>query len=79
MKKINGYLVILTCVSQVAEFCAFAAGGIIYEKFGPKMGFSSMFTLSAIGSIMLFLYHDNIILIPFFVAMAKFGISATLN
>ena len=79
MKNINGYLVTLTCVSQIAEFFSFFAGGVLYKKFGPKIGFSSMFILSTLGSVMLFMVHDNIKLIPIFVAFAKFGISASVN
>ena len=79
MKNVEGYLVTLTIVSQVAEFCANLAGGVVYDKFGPKMGFLSMFIISIIGSVLLFIYHDDLGLIPIFVALAKFGISATFN
>ena len=79
MKNVEGYLVTLTIVSQLAEFFANLSGGYLYNKVGPKMGFSSMFLLSTLGSIMLFIKHDDKKLIPVFVAFAKFGIAASFN
>ena len=79
MKNVTGYLVTLTIVSQVAEFSANVSGGIVYNKVGPRIGFSSMFVLSTVGSILLFIYSSNRDLIPVFVAFAKFGIAAAFN
>ena len=79
LKNVEGYLVTLTIVSQVAEFSANASGGILYGVVGPKKGFSSMFVLCTVGSILLFIKHDDATWIPIFVVIAKFGITAAFN
>ena len=43
------------------------------------MGFVSMFFLSITGSSLLILFWTNVALLPVFITMAKFGISAAFN
>ena len=38
-----------------------------------------MFMVTVVGSILLVQYWDNLEMIPIFITMAKFGISATFN
>jgi hypothetical protein len=53
MKYVEGSLIKNTLISQVAELSANIISGIIYAKFGPRLGFTSMYALSLVGSILL--------------------------
>jgi hypothetical protein len=79
MKHVNGSLIVNTLSSQCSEFIADAMGGGVYSMMGPKVSFFGMFTLSATGSVLLMLFWDNLSLVPVFITMAKFGISACFN
>jgi len=53
--------------------------GGIYFLLGPKNAFTSMFLFSLVGTCLLMTYHTDENLIPVFITIAKFGISASFN
>ena len=54
-------------------------GGVIYFKAGPRIGFFACFMISIVGSAMMIVTWDDLDLLPIFIMMAKFGISANFN
>ena len=79
MKKVQGSIVVNTISNQVSEVSADILSGFYYVYAGPIRGFQSMFMLSIIGTVLLLIYWDNVDLIPVFVLIAKFGVSANFN
>ena len=77
--KIEGTIVRNTLISQFAECTADLSSAFIYMFLGPKLGLFSMYTLSAAGSALLIAFFHNDNLIPYFIIMAKFGISGCFN
>ncbi len=59
-----------------SELVAIAIAGFIYSKLGIKLSFSAAYLLSALGGLcILFIGEDSTFWMPFFVILAKFGIS----
>lgn len=79
MDHLEGSLITNTIISQVSEFTAYILSSVIYLYLGPKPAFLSMYLLSVIGSGMLIKFWTDVSLIPIFITMAKFGISACFN
>ena len=52
---------------------------LVYLSLGPKKGFASSYSLAILGCFLLLCFPNNIGMIPFFVTIAKFGISASFN
>ena len=63
----------------MAELLANIISGVIYAKFGPRLGFTSMYLLSIVGSLFLVKYWTKTDLIPLFITLSKFGVSASFN
>lgn len=76
MKYIKGSLVINTIISATTEVLARLTGGLIFFKFGPKLSFASMFTLSSIGTVLLMFFWSYEAAVPVFIILSKFGITA---
>ena len=68
-----------TMSSQIAEVTAFLLSGGLYYFVGPKLTFICCFSLSIVGNIFMLIYWNNMSILPVFLIMAKFGISATFN
>ena len=79
MKNIPGSLVQNTIVSQLAEISADIVSGVILTSIGHTYGFQSMFALTIGGTLLLMAFQTNLTLIPLFITMAKFGVSAAFN
>ena len=52
-------------------------GAFAYSSLGPKKAFASSYILAILGCILLISFPNNIKMIPVFVTIAKFGISAS--
>lgn len=78
MKNIGGDIIWNTINAQISEIIAYLSSGFIYQALGPKRSFASMFALAIIGSFALLASSDEE-LIPLFIIITKFGISATFN
>jgi len=80
VKYLPGNIYINCIAGAVAELFANASGGLLYAKIGMKPSITSMFALSAIGGFcILFLGEDDVFWMPFFVVIAKFGLSAVIS
>lgn len=79
MKKFKGDMAINNLVSIFSELGASVFTGILYYMLGPKIAFTSMFLLVILGTILLIIFWDNIGLIPLFITISKFGITAAFN
>mmetsp|Transcript_490 Transcript_490/g.962 ORF Transcript_490/g.962 Transcript_490/m.962 type:complete len:120 (+) Transcript_490:1236-1595(+) len=54
-------------------------GGILYFKIGPKVGFSSMFLISALGSVFLMIFWERKEISSIFIIFTKFGVSGVYS
>uniref|UniRef100_A0A7S3IE74 Uncharacterized protein n=1 Tax=Strombidium inclinatum TaxID=197538 RepID=A0A7S3IE74_9SPIT len=79
MKYIEGSLVRNTITSQTSEFIADIVGSLFYLRYGPRIGMSFMFVITIVGSTLLIFFQHTESLIPLFVTLAKFGVSASFN
>ena len=55
--------------------------GFLYFKFGPRITFASVLTITVIGSTVLIiaLEKEVVAAVPIFIGMAKFGVAASFN
>ena len=79
MKKVKGSITTNTLVSQISELSGNAISVFYYLGAGPKRSFTVSYGLGAIGTFLLLVRPDDISMIPFYVTVAKFGISASFN
>ena len=84
MKQFKGSLITNTLSSQIAEVLADAISIFLYRRLGAKLAFSSMFILSAVGAVLLWISHEQkgqtqnpISLI--FIFISKFGVASSFN
>lgn len=76
VKYLPGDVYTNSLASGSSELVAYAVAGIMYGKLGVKLSFCLLFGLSVVGgSCILFLGEDSTFWMPFFVVIAKFGIS----
>lgn len=81
MKNVQGSLVQMTLASQSSELCAVLVSIILYTRLGPSNAFSISYLISFAGSLCLIIVmqYNYVELMPYFISLAKFGISATFN
>lgn len=79
MKYLPGNIYTNNISSGSAELLAYVCAGLLYSKFKIRLSFSGLQTLSVIGGIcIIFLGSETeSALMPFFVVLAKFGISGS--
>jgi len=68
--------------SSMSDVSGIAFGGILFQQLGIKRSLSYSFMLSVSGALMLLGYglsHQESILFPMFILIAKFGISSAFN
>ena len=66
-------------MSSSSEVCADIISVFVYMSIGPKKGFASSYILASLGCLLLLCFPNNIDMIPFYVTIAKFGISTSFN
>ena len=76
LKYLPGNIYTNSYASGSSELVAIAIAGYVYAKLGIKLSFSIAFIISAFGGLcILFIGEDSVFWMPFFVILAKFGIS----
>ena len=69
-------------LSSISEIIGTACGGSLYTMYGLKQGMTMSFALALLGSLLILGYgltHQESFLFPFFVLLAKLGISSAFN
>jgi len=79
MKKVKGTITQNTIVSQLAEFSSGIVSVLLFLTFGAKKSFTFMYTLSILGAFLLLIFPNDLVMIPLYITIAKFGISAAFN
>lgn len=80
VKYLPGDIYINCLAGALAELVANASGGLFYAKMGMKPSITFLFAISAIGGFcILFLGEENKFWMPFFVVVAKFGLSGVIS
>jgi hypothetical protein len=79
MKFVKGSLLKNTLGSQVAEFSADLASGLVYSYLGPKRGFISSYIVGIFGATLMLIYWENKDYILYLIIAAKLGMSAAFN
>jgi hypothetical protein len=80
MRVVSGNLMYLTMISRLADAFANFQSGFLYKKTGPRLGFISIFSLSALTSFyLLMLWSESPYLILCFNILAKLGITSAFN
>lgn len=80
LKYLPGNIYDNNLASTVSEFGAIILSGFMYKKMGLKLAFTTLLAISVVGGCMiLFVGIDSTFWMPFFVLIAKFGISGGFN
>lgn len=79
LKNLPGSIIVNTISAQMSDFIAVILGGLVFNRFGPKMTFVVMYSFIAVGSLFLVKYWHDLSMVPVFIFVAQFGASANLN
>ncbi|CDW73598.1 solute carrier family member 5 [Stylonychia lemnae] len=79
LKYIKGDFFVNTITASLTEVPAYILSGILYEKLGIRIVLVSCFIISLVGGIFLLIFSNNTNVIPVFILLARFGVSATFN
>jgi len=80
VKYLPGNIYVNCIAGAVAELFANATGGLLYAKLGMKISITSLFVMSAIGGFCILLVGaEDVFWMPFFVVIAKFGLSGVIS
>ena len=80
MNKVKGSIIKNTLSNQVSEVAAdLFAGFFMIKRFGVIKSLQAGFLFSMIGTLCLFFLWNDISLLPVFILIAKFGVSANFN
>lgn len=80
LKYLNGNIFLNTSMSSIADQIGHLIAGLVMNKFGVKLAFTSFFLVSAAGGILLLsFFNTSDILISIFVLFSKMGISGVFG
>lgn len=66
-------------MAALTEIPSNILSGALYKILGIKTVFCVCFCISVIGSTLLIIFNNNTSVIPVFILLARFGVSATFN
>ncbi|CDW83769.1 solute carrier family member 5 [Stylonychia lemnae] len=79
LKYIKGDFFVNTITASLTEVPAYILSGILYQKLGIRIVLVSCFIISLVGGIFLLIFSNYTDVIPVFILLARFGVSATFS
>ena len=79
LKYIPGNIYTNTAISNASELVAYAASGYLMNLMGIKISYFTGFSVATAGGLLLIFFFSAIDYVPFFVLLAKFGVSFAFN
>ncbi|CDW88684.1 solute carrier family member 5 [Stylonychia lemnae] len=79
LKYLKGDFFVNIIVAQITDISGCIISGIFYQKLGIRIALVSCFLVSFSGGIFFLIFPNAVSMIPFFILLAKFGVSASFS